>query len=74
MEFDTQQIWRQQIERQLNRLGSMVTGNQKFQADRIADLIEQLDELRKELKRVADRQNQIAEFIKANIKKPKEEK
>ena len=47
----------------------MVTGNQKFQADRIADVIEQVDELRQELKRVADRQDKIAEFIRANIPK-----
>lgn len=55
-----------QIERRLNELGSMVKGNQDFQADRISDVIEQIDELRAELKRVADRQDKIAEFIKAN--------
>jgi aminoglycoside phosphotransferase (APT) family kinase protein len=45
----------------------MVTGNQKFQADRIADVVEQIDELRQELKRVADRQDVMADWIKANI-------
>ena len=69
MEWDSNAIWKRQIERTLNRLGSMVTGNQKFQADRIADVIEQIDELRQELKRVADRQDKIAEFIRANVGK-----
>ena len=67
MDWDSNAAWKRQIERTLNRLGSMVTGNQKFQADRIADVIEQIDELRQELKRVADRQDKIAEFIRANI-------
>ena len=69
MEWDSNAAWKRQIERTLNRLGSMVTGNQKFQADRIADVIEQIDELRQELKRVADRQDKIAEFIRANVGK-----
>ena len=69
MEWDSNAAWKRQIERTLNRLGSMVTGNQKFHADRIADVIEQIDELRQELKRVADRQDKIAEFIRANIPK-----
>ena len=37
MEWDSNATWKRQIERTLNRLGSMVTGNQKFQADRIAE-------------------------------------
>ena len=68
-----------QIERHLTRLGSQVTGNQRFQADRISDLIEQIDELRQEvarlseeLERVAERQDKIASFLKQQIK-PKEE-
>ena len=69
MDWDSNANWKRQIERVLNRLGSMVTGNQRFQADRIADVIEQIDELRQELKRVADRQDKIAEFIRANIPK-----
>ena len=73
MEWDSNAAWKRQIERTLNRLGSMVTGNQKFQADRIADVIEQIDELRQELKRVADRQDKIAEFIRANIPKSRGE-
>jgi hypothetical protein len=73
MDWDSNATWKRQIERTLNRLGSMVTGKQKFQADRIADVIEQIDELRQELKRVADRQDKIAEFVRANVKKQEEE-
>ena len=69
MEWDSNAAWKRQIERTLNRLGSMVTGNQKFQADRIADVVEQIDELRQELKRVAERQDAMADWIKANIPK-----
>lgn len=53
-EWDANQRWRQQIERRLNEIGSMVKGNQKFQADRLADVIEQIDELRKELAKDRD--------------------
>lgn len=56
-----------------------MTGNQKFQADRIADVLEQVDELRTELgsiqtelQRVAERQDKMAEYIKSHVKKPKE--
>jgi len=73
MDWDSNATWKRQIERTLNRLGSMVTGNQKFQADRIADVIEQIDELRQELKRVADRQDKIAEFVRQNVVTKKEE-
>ena len=73
MDWDSNATWKRQIERTLNRLGSMVTGNQKFQADRIADVIEQVDELRQELKRVADRQDKIAEFVRQNVVTKKEE-
>jgi len=68
MEWDTNTRRWQQIERRLNQIGSATKGNQEFQADRIADVLEQLDELRQELKRVAERQDKIAEFIKANAK------
>ena len=52
-----------QIERRLNEVGSMVRGNQAFQADRIADVIEQIDEVRKELRAVAARVDRMAKFL-----------
>ena len=73
MEWDTNQTWKRQIERQLHRLGSMLHGQIPIQADRIADVIEQLDELRTELKRVADRQDAMADWIKNNLPKKVED-
>lgn len=74
MDWDTNELWRRQIERRLNELGSQVKGNQAFQADRISDLIEQIDELRQalnqlrmELRKTTDRQNKIAEYIKTKL-------
>ena len=54
----------QQIERRLMELGAASKGSQAFTADRISDLIEQIDELRKELQRVAERQDKIADYLK----------
>lgn len=53
MDWDTPQLWRKQIERRLNELGSLTWGNQRWQADRIADVIEQIEEVRKEVREVA---------------------
>ncbi len=47
----------QQIERHLNRLGSQVEGDQKFQADRIVDVLELIQELRDELTQVKESLN-----------------
>jgi|TARA_R110000765_G_scaffold391309_1_gene484117 ubiquinone biosynthesis protein UbiJ len=63
----------QQIERRLNQLGSMVKGNQDFQADRIADVIEQIDEVRNEVKELTERFDVMAKWIKANLKKKDDE-
>ena len=63
----------QQIERRLNQLGSMVNGNQDFQADRIADVIEQIDEVRNEVKELTERFDVMAKWIKANLKKKDDE-
>jgi hypothetical protein len=52
-----------QIERRLNELGSMVKGNQSFQADRIADVIEQIDELRQRVQAQEQRVERIAKYL-----------
>jgi len=52
-----------QIERRLTELGSLTKGNQSFAADRLADVLEQLDELRSELKTVVERVDRMAEFL-----------
>jgi len=63
----------QQIERRLNQLGSMVKGNQDFQADRIADVIEQIDEVRKEVKELNERLDVMGKWIKQQFKTKSEE-
>lgn len=58
-----------QIERRLNEIGSLVKGNQAFQADRIADVMELIEELRTELHAVKTRQDKIADYVRANVPK-----
>lgn len=67
MEWDSTHNWRRIIERRLNEIGSMVKGNQDFQSDRILDVIEQVEELRQELQKVAERQEKIATYIKTHL-------
>ncbi len=55
--------WRQQIERRLNQIGSMVKGNQSFQADRVSDLVEQIDEIRQDVAKLTDRVDRMAAFL-----------
>ena len=76
MEWDTNKAWRRQVERRLYELTSLVKGNMPAQADRIADIVEQVDELRQELKRqdefqrqVSDKLDKVAEYVKANVPK-----
>ena len=59
-DWDSIELWRRHIERRLNEIGSSVKGNQDFQADRIADLLEQLEEIR-------TRQDKMAAWIKAKF-------
>lgn len=67
MEWDTNKQWRKQIERRLYELGSEVKGQVPIQADRIADVVEQIDEVRKELKRVSDKVDTMGEWIKKHV-------
>lgn len=62
MEWNSNERWRAQIERKLNQIGSMVNGNQKFQADRVSDVIEQVAELRAELQAFSERLNQLSNW------------
>ena len=45
-DWDSTSRWRAILERRLNTLGSQVKGTQDFQADRITDVVEQIEELR----------------------------
>jgi len=48
-DWDTNQLWQKQTERQLNEIASATKGNRLFQADRISDLVAQINELRREI-------------------------
>jgi len=65
----TCELWRKQLERRLYELGALVKGNLPIQADRIADVVEQIETLRKELERVKKRQDKMAEWAKNHMKK-----
>ena len=75
MEYDTTHDWGgthqhlKQIERRLNDIGSRVKGNQDFQSDRILDVVEQIDELRKELKTTNERLDKWAALMKTKCSK-----
>lgn len=68
-EWSSDRLWKLQIEKRLNEIGSAALGNRAFQAERIRDLVEQIDELRKEMQRLSDRQDKIAEWATKHEKK-----
>ena len=67
MEWDVAPYWRRQIERRLHEIGAAVKGQRDFGADRIADLAGEIDELRKQLEKVAERQEKIAAWLKTHV-------
>lgn len=69
MDFDPEQLWRKHIDRQLYELGALVRGQVPTVSGRIADCVEQIDELRKELEAVSKRLDKASEYIKANLPK-----
>jgi len=68
-QWNTFHNWRKIIERRLNKLGSMVEGNQNFQSDRILDVTEQIEEVRKEVRELTKRMDEAAKYIKARLPK-----
>ena len=71
MEFQQQypELWSRQIERRLYELGALIKGNLPIQAERIADVVEQINDLRNELKAVTERQEKMARWLKQNCSK-----
>ena len=63
-DWEAPKLWRQQIERRLHELGSMAKGNPLVVADRMSDLIEQIDELRKEVARLSERLDKAGEVVR----------
>lgn len=52
-----------QIERRLNEIGAAVKGQRDFHSDRISDVLDQVDELRKELAETVQRVERMAAFL-----------
>ena len=52
-----------QVERRLNEIGSQVKGNQDFQADRIADVLEQIAEVAKSVDKLSARVTHLALYL-----------
>ena len=69
MDFDPEQLWRKHIDRQLYELGALVRGQVPTVSARLAQVVEQVDELRKELAAVKERQDKIATYVLANVVK-----
>lgn len=66
MNIELESMRLKQIERRLMEIGSQAKGNQQFTADRISDVVEQIDELRKrldELDGLAARVDRIADYL-----------
>lgn len=72
-EWDRFDLWRRQIERRLNELGSQVKGNTQWEADRISDLVEQIAEVRKQVEAVSHRQEALIERLKQKFGNGEEE-
>jgi len=69
MDFDPEQLWRKHIDRQLYELGALVRGQVPTVSARIADVVEQVDELRKELEKTNAKLTKVADYVRANVKK-----
>lgn len=68
-EWETPEMWRKQIERQLYEIGTLARGQVPTVSARLADLVEQIDEVRKELEALTERVDAMKTWILANVKK-----
>ena len=69
MDFDPEQLWRKHIDRQLYELGALVRGQVPTVSERIFQVVEQVDELRKELEKTNAKLTKVADYVRANVKK-----
>jgi len=68
-DWETTELWRKQIERRLYEWGAAVKGAELVQADRISDVVEQIQSLRKEVEAVTERMDKMAEWARTHTKK-----
>lgn len=66
--WDVGEIWRKQLERRLFELSALVKGNLPTQADRIADVVEQIQALRLEVKSISERVDNWAKWAQKQNK------
>lgn len=67
LDWKSPEIRLKQAERRLYELTREVKGMQPAQADRLADVVEQIQEVRQELQRVSEKQDKMAEWIKKHM-------
>jgi len=67
-EWNDRPHWTKLIERRVHEALALAKGIGLAHADRISDVVEQIDELRKELQEVKDRQDKIANYLKKHHK------
>ena len=68
-DWNSYELWRKQIERRLYELGALAKGAIPIQADRISDVVEQVDALRKEVETLSERMDKMAEWAKSHVRK-----
>ncbi len=69
--YDSKSLWCQQIERRLYELSSLIKGQIPTQADRVSDLVEQIDQIRKDLEAIGTKVERMAECLRPIVKEHK---
>jgi septation ring formation regulator EzrA len=67
-DWETKPLWCAHVERQLYELGALVRGQVPTVSARLADVVEQLEELRKELEAVRTKQEKMADCLRPLVK------
>lgn len=70
-EWETPEMWRKYVERQLYELGTLVRGQVQTFSERIADLVEMVQAVSKEQEALRERQDKMADFIRSHVKEHK---
>ena len=68
-DWDSTRHWREILERRLNQIGSQINGSQDFAADRLSDVMQQIEDLRTAVKKVEARQDKISDWVKTHFPK-----
>jgi hypothetical protein len=66
-DWQCRQRWRQQVERRLNEAMALAKGIGPAHADRISDVIEMVEELRRDLDAEKEKREAMGKWIKENV-------